>query len=601
MKETWESIAQIVGVGVPLRAHPILGQVPVQPVAPGQPGIIETGRDYAQGIYYNLSAFVPNLLGAIAILLVGIIIAAIASGITKGLLKRTRLDNKIAEWVTGRQAGAEAPEVEEWVSGAVYWIIIAFTVVAVLNSLNLQTVSQPLNNFLNQILGFLPKLFGAAIFLGVAWLLATLVKVVTTRALRLFRLDERLGQQVQTPPDRPVGETPPPPTNNFSLTETIGNALYWFIFLLFLPLILDSLGLQGTTLQPVQQLLSQILGILPNILGAILIGAVGWLLAQVVRRIVTNLLAAAGADQLGARFGLQGTTGSQSLSWILGTIVYVLILIPTAIAALQKLQIEAISTPAIAMLNQILNALPKIFTAALILVLAYVLGKFVSDLVTNILTSIGFNNVFQWLGVPSPRATRTTTISVSPETGWSETPPPSTGQETVIQTPAGQGTVLQASTVPSRTPSELVGIIVLVGIMLFATVAATNILQIEALTLIVSGIVVISGRILAGLIIFAIGLYLANLAFNLITSSGSRQSKVLGQTARIAILALVSAMALQQMGIAPDIINLAFGLLLGAIAVAIALAFGLGARDIAAGQVREWLDSFKEDRPPDIR
>jgi hypothetical protein len=52
-------------------------------------------------------------------------------------------------------------------------------------------------------------------------------------------------------------------------------------------------------------------------------------------------------------------------------------------------------------------------------------------------------------------------------------------------------------------------------------------------------------------------------------------------------------MALQQLGIAPDIINLAFGLLLGGIAVAIALAFGLGGRDIAAEQIREWLNSFK--------
>ena len=586
MKETWEGIVQVVGVGVPIRAHPLLGQAPSQPRTLGQPGLVESGRDYAEGIYYNLSSFVPNLLGAIAILLIGIVIAAIASGITKGLLKRTRIDNQIAEWVTGRQEGADAPQVEEWISGAVYWIIIAFTVVAVLNSLNLQTVSQPLSVFLNQILGFLPKLFGAAILLGIAWLLATLVKLVTTRALRLVRLDERLGQQAATPPDREVGETPPP-VNNFSLAETIGNALYWFIFLLFLPLILDTLGLQGT-LQPVQQLLNEILGILPNILAAILIVAAGWLLAQVVRRIVTNLLAAAGADQLGARFGLRGTAGGQSLSWILGTIVYVLILIPTAIAALQKLQIEAISTPAIAMLNQILNALPKIFTAALILVIAYVLGKFVSDLVTNILTSIGFNNVFQWIGVPSPRATRTTTIIIPSDTRDPETP-------------LGQGSGFEPSPVPTRTPSELVGIIVLVGIMLFATIAATNILQIEALTLIVSGIVVIAGRILAGLVIFAVGLYLANLAFNLITSSGSRQSRILGQTARVAIIALVSAMALQQMGIAPDIINLAFGLLLGAIAVAIALAFGLGARDIAASQVREWLDSFKEDRPPDIR
>ena len=395
-----------------------------------------------------------------------------------------------------------------------------------------------------------------------------------------------MGQQVDPTPDR-VGETPPPRTNQFSLSETIGNALYWFIFLLFLPAILSTLGLEGTLL-PVQQLLYEILGILPNILGAILIAAIGWFIAQVVRRIVTNLLAATGFDQLGARFGLRGTTEGQSLSWIIGTVVYVLILIPTAIAALNQLQIDAISVPAIAMLNQILAAIPRFFTAALILVIAYVIGQFISDLVTNILTSIGFNNVFEWIGLPS-RPTRRTTVARPLDIGL--TTPPSSAMESEPVLPP---------TPPTRTPSELIGIIVLVGIMLFATVAATNILEFEALTLIVTGILVIAGRILAGLVVFAIGLWLANLAFNLITSSGSRQSRILGQTARIAIIALVSAMALQQMGIASDIVNLAFGLLLGAIAVAIALAFGLGARDIAAAQVREWLDSFKHNRPPDL-
>jgi hypothetical protein len=587
MKEHWESIIQTVAVGVPIRAHPILAQAaPTQ-----QGGVVETTTDYVQGLWQNIWAFVPSLLAAIAILVVGIIIALIASSITRGLLNRTNLDNKIADWITGREAGVESPPVEQWVSSAVFWIVIIFTLVAVLQTLRLEVVSQPLNTFLTQILSFLPKLLGAVILLGVAWLVATLVKILTVRALRLFRLDERLGQQVRRPPDSSgeagEWENPPPPTTRFSLSETIGNALYWFIFLLFLPLILDSLDLQGT-LQPVQQLLNEILGILPNILGAIVIAAVGWLIAQVVRRVVTNLLAAAGADQLGARFGLRPTAGGRSLSWIIGTVVYVLILIPTAIAALQKLEIEAISVPAIAMLNQILTALPRIFTAALILGIAYVIGQFISDLVTNILTSIGFNNVFQWLGLPTTRVPRTPTATPTDEYGLPRSP--RTGPETGVQ-----------PSVPTRTPSELVGIIVLVGILLFATVAATNVLQFEALTLIVTGILVIAGRILAGLVVFAIGLWLANLAYSLITSSGSRQSRTLGQIARVAIIALVSAMALQQMGIASDIVNLAFGLLLGALAVAIALAFGLGSRDIAAAQVREWLDSFKQNKPPDIR
>lgn len=584
MNGTWVGIVQIVGVGVPIRVHPSLAQVQVEPGT-----VVDNGFTYVQGIIQNLSLFVPQLLGAIAILVIGLIIAQIAAGVTKNLLKRTNVDNKLAEWVTGRQGGADAPKVEEWISGAVFWIIVVFTVVAVLNTLRLEAVSQPLNNFLNQITGFLPKILAAAVWLGVAWVLATLVKLVTTRALRVLRLDERLGEQVENPPEAP-GEAPRRTTTQFSLAETIGNALYWFIFLIFLPGILESLGLQAT-LQPVQQLLNNILGILPNILAAVLIGATGWLVAQVVRRIVTNLLAASGTDHLGARFGLRPTGGGQSLSWILGTIVYVLILIPTAIAALNALKIDAISTPAIGMLNQIMSALPKIFTAAIILVVAYVLGRFLSDLVTSILTSIGFNNVFRWLGLPSPVATRTTRIIITPETSSDQSGFSGGGQETV----------LQPSDVPSRTPSELVGIIVLVGVMLFAAVAATDVLQIPALTAIVGGIIAVSGRILAGLVIFAIGLYLANLAFNLIASSGSGQSRFLAQTARIAIIALVSAMALQQMGIAPDIVNLAFGLLLGAIAVAIALAFGLGGRDVAATQVREWLSSFKENRPPDIK
>jgi hypothetical protein len=94
--------------------------------------------------------------------------------------------------------------------------------------------------------------------------------------------------------------------------------------------------------------------------------------------------------------------------------------------------------------------------------------------------------------------------------------------------------------------------------------------------------------------VFAVGLYFANLAFRLISNMGGAQANILAQSARIALIALVTAMGLQQMGVATDIVNLAFGLLLGAVAVAIAIAFGLGGRDIASEQIREWLNVFKQ-------
>jgi len=557
MNETWQEITQPISGPLVALSDRLLAQA--QP-APNPLGDAERGiNNFVQ------SSNIENLIWAIGILLIGLIVSALVSSVVGGLLKKTTIDNRLAAWITGRPEGEGAPQVEKWISTAVFWIIFIFFLIAFFDKLNLRAVSEPLNTFLTQIASALPKLAKALIFLGIAWVLATVAKLAVSRAMRTFGVDERLNQQVGTAPS----ESP------LLLSDTLANALYWFIFLLFLPLVLESLDLQQALL-PVNNLLNQILAAIPKILEAVLIGFVGWLLAQVVQRIVTNLLAAAGADSLGARFGISRTSGGQSLSWIVGTVVYVLILIPTAIAALNALDIQAISQPAIAMLNTILGALPNIFTAALILAVAYILGRWIGDLVTNILTGIGFNNVFSWLGVqPKQPLMLRAPGSIDPD-----------------------ATVLQEPELPARTPSEFVGIVVQVGILLFAVVAATDVLRIPALTAIVSGIVLVAGRVLAGLVVFAIGLYLANLAFSLIASSGTRQARLLGQTARIAIIAFVSALALQQMGIGSDIVNLAFGLLLGAIAVGIALAFGLGGREIAADQIREWLASFKQDKTP---
>jgi hypothetical protein len=557
MNQVWQSFSEPIGVKISTPLAIVLAQNP--------PNLVPV--NVFQGIDpNNLTNIVARLLGALAILLIGWLIAGIVSKVVRSLLNRTDVDNRLAAMISGGRTQSDL-KVENLIAAVIFWIIMILAVVAALNALNLQTVSTPLNAFLSQIFGFLPRLGSAAVLIGIAWVVATVVKAIVVRTAQSFSLDERLAEQSPTDPMSP---------GPFLLSETLGNALYWFVFLFFLPLVLGVLDLQGP-LQPVQNLLDQILGALPNILKAVLIGVVGWFVARIVRGIVTNLLSASGADQIGARFGLSRSTGGQSLSWLIGTIVYVLILIPTATAALDALAIPAISNPATSMLNQILNALPKIFTAALILAIAYVIAKFVADLVTNLLAGIGFNNVFQWLGLPSP----------APQAPYSSEF--QTGE--TLHDPTSIDPIISKPTI--RTPSEIVGVVVLVGIMLVATVAAIDVLQFEALRQIVAGLLVVFGRILVGLVVFAVGLYLANLAYSLINSSGSRQANLLGQTARVSIIALVAAMALQQMGIAPNIVNLAFGLLLGAIAVAIALSFGLGGREVAAEQLREWLQEFK--------
>lgn len=516
----------------------------------------------------NLGESVLSLLKAIAIFIVGWIIATVIKGIIKKILNSTNIDNRIAAAVTGQRGGESFP-IENWIATLVFWIIMLFVIIAALNALQLQAVSTPLNTLLDQITGFIPKLLGAAILLGIAWVVATVVKTIVTRGLGALNIERRMGLATSD-------------TGDFSLTDTLGNALYWFIFLLFLPAVLNALQLNGT-LQPVQGMLNEILALLPNILGAVIIAAVFWFVANIVKRIVSNLLAATGIDNIGRKAGLGAGGRGQSLSSIIGTVVFVLILIPGIISALEQLQINAISAPATDMLNQVLDLLPKIFAAGVVLAFFYFAGRFVADFVTNILTNIGFNNLLQWLGISS------TTPGAQPFPRSASPGEPidlglGTEQPTMIQTEPQMG---------SKTPSELVGLLCLVGIMLVATLTAVDILGIPALEDVFRILLAIAGQVLIGVVVFAIGLYLANLAYNLILSSGTTQSRLLAQSARVAIITLVSAMALNRMGIAPNIVNLAFGLILGGIAVAIALAFGLGGREVAREELKSWVSSFK--------
>ncbi len=526
-------------------------------------------EDFIQNISGELGRSVPSLINAVLILVIGWIVAVIAAWIVKGLLSKTDLDNRLASWVTGSSESRAVENVEKWASTAVFWLVMTFVAVAFLNALKLEAVSTPLQGFLNQILEALPKLGYALVLLGVAWLLATLCRLLLVRGLQSFSLDDRLNASVS---DEDSGNAPPA----ILVSETMGDILYWLVFLIFLPAILGVLGLEGT-LGPVQSMVDQFLAFLPHLVGAVIIGFVGWFLARIIRMIVTKFLVAAGADRLGERIGLSQATGGQRLSALAGTVVYVLILIPAIISALQRLQVPAISEPAVQMLGQVLNAMPKIFTAVVILGVAYFVGKIVAELVSSLLNGVGFDNVFTWLGLQASQDATPTSSSSTP-LGMDDT---------------GSSTGDSAAAMTQKTPSEIAGIVVLVGFILVALIPATDVLEFAPLTSVVTTLLAVLAQVLVGVFVFAVGLYFANLAFNLISSSGGGQAKLVAQAARIAIIALVSAMALQQMGIATNIVNLAFGLMFGSVAVAVAVAFGFGSMDVAGEQVRHWLNDFK--------
>lgn len=484
--------------------------------------------------------FIPNLLGAIAILVVGWIIAlTIAAGV-RGLLRRTTLATRIAQGLAG-DTTTTATEVERVTGKIVFYLIMLFVLVGVFQTLQLTYVIEPLNRLLSQVFQFVPQILAAALLLGLAWLLATMLRTLLSRALQAARVDARLGERSGLAEGAEV-----------PLSESLASLTYWLVFLLFIPAILSTLELEGL-LEPVKDLTQKLLGFLPNVFAAGLIGMIGWFLARIVQRVVTNLSAAAGVDQLSDRVGLATILGPQRFSAVLGLLVHVLILIPVIIGALNALALESITQPASAMLTLILDVIPNLLAAALIVIIAYVVGRLLKDLVARLLGGIGFNTFFVRVGL-----------------------------------------MKQEQTEGLQAPSTLVGHLVLVVLLLFAGIEAANQLGLEAIASLIVQFMLFGGHLILGLVIFVLGLFLANLAARTIQASQTAQAGILAQAARIAVLVLAAAMALQQIGVANEIINLAFGLMLGAIAVAVALAVGLGSRDIVAEEIKAWVKARKE-------
>jgi hypothetical protein len=143
------------------------------------------------------------------------------------------------------------------------------------------------------------------------------------------------------------------------------------------------------------------------------------------------------------------------------------------------------------------------------------------------------------------------------------------------------------------TASTLLGGIIAFVAMLFAAVEAANRLGFTQVRDLVTMFISFGADALLGALILIVGFWLANVAYKAIDKSSDEGASGLAQIARLAILGLVIAMGLRAMGIASDIVNLAFGLTLGAVAVAVALSFDLGGREAAGKQVEHWLSKLR--------
>lgn len=400
-----------------------------------------------------------------------------------------------------------------------------------------------------------PRILAAAIILLIGWLVARAVKWGVAAIVN------------KTPLARHANQPNVSKRHPSTIGAQVGDAAYWVVLLIAVFLAAQPLGLASAT-GPIGQMLNGFGAAVPRIVGAGLILFFGYVVANVAKKAVEALITASHVESLSRRVGVDAPTDPTAIPRLVGSVVFALIIIPVAIAALDTLNIAAISQPATAMLRIVLDSIPQIIAAGLIVAFAYYIGKFASQLLTQFLSTTGFDRTVGALGLfsqSSPVASTSTD--------------PATGMDRTMVSPSGA---------PAFVPSKMVGSAAFLAILIFGLMEAFRQLNFTYGSKIMAEILTLFGQVAFGAVIITAAVIIARFVAQTIEASGGQGSKMAASLTRIAIIVLGTAIGLRFMGLADDIINLAFGLILGAIAVAGALAFGLGGRD-AAGRIVERL------------
>jgi hypothetical protein len=407
-----------------------------------------------------------------------------------------------------------------------------------------------------QLMYWGPRILAAIAILVIAWLLARAAKWAIAKVVDRV---PALRKHYEAEPGKTLG-------------SLIGDIVFWLIILIGIMLAVQPLELGGV-LDPVRQLTTNALAFIPNVVGAGLIFFIGLIVARIVRRLVEGALMAANADGWFRKAGLADTAGSvpaspagaapsvgagtgsststrTSISKSVGMIVFFLIMIPVTISALDALKIEAISGPATQMLRTILDSIPLVIGALILLAIGFLLGKLAKQAIEQLLPSMGFDRSVSAIG---------------------------------ISTQGG-------------APSRAVGTAVMLAIVIFFAIKAAELLQSPLIAAMLAQVLELGSKVLFGAVIILGGVAIARIVSGLVSGAGTEGW--LPTILRWAIIALAVAIGLRFMGLANEIVIIAFASIIGSAAVACALAFGLGGRPTAHKLLEQWTAANAVPAPP---
>lgn len=398
----------------------------------------------------------------------------------------------------------------------------------------LNDVANSIRNAFDQVVSSIPNLVYALLLLLLAWGVATIVRGILEKGLKKVGFQRLLSK----------GRVVPTEEKGIEALKSLASIAYYLVFILFIPSILDALNMNSVS-QPISSMMQKLLAFLPNLFAAAIILTIGIIIARFIRNLVFNLLNSLRVDRFFDKIYVaeKEQPPKETLSTILSNIVFFVILVPIITIALEALNIQMISQPIVSVLDSVLGMIPNLFVAIVLIIVGYYLARFVSGLLIGLLNRTGINSIYRYLGFQSADTAR-------------------------------------------FNLSDILGQIVKVIIIVFFTVEALNVLQLNVLNQIGNAAILYLPMLVSALLILGLGLVAGNLLQQVITRyTGSSFS---ANIVKYIVILFAVFMTLDQLGFASSIVNIAFLLILGSLAVAFAIAFGIGGRDFAKRQLAKF-------------
>ena len=209
---------------------------------------------------------------------------------------------------------------------------------------------------------------------------------------------------------------------------------------------------------------------------------------------------------------------------------------------LQTLIVE----PTKEMLTRIANFIPTLIGALVILVVGWIIAKVIKGGVNRLLQLIRFDAIAEKAGVSD---------------------------------------ILSKGNI-KLTARQMISALAYWLVMIMVLVMVVNALGLTVASQLLEGLLAYIPKVIAAIFVLVLGMFLGNIVSGVVRTAASNANlpkpQMLGSISQWAILIFATTISLKQLGIAPLLVTTTFNILFGGICLALALAFGLGGKDLAA-------------------